>query len=493
MSECQNSPRRIAVIGGGIAGLAAAHRVVELDPGASITLYEAGPRLGGSLDTERRDDFLIERGADSFITNPPFAVDLCRRIGIADQLISTNDAGRRAFVVRRGRLMPVPEGFALMAPARIWPMLSTPILSPLGKLRLALEYFVPRRRREFDESLGSFVRRRLGREVFERLVQPLVAGIYTADPEQLSLAATLPRFIEMERSHRSLIRAALRQRSKSNSGDANASGARYSLFVTPRDGLSSMVEAIVRRLPSGAMRLNSPVSRLNRRGPDGDWQVTVGAKAFEFDAVILAVPAPAAARLLAETDSSLSANLASIRYASTAVVSLAYSRRQIVHPLDGFGFVVPAIENRRILSASFSSQKFPGRAPADKVLLRVFIGGACQGELLNHSDAELQQIAIEEVAELLGATGAPTFATVARWMGSMPQYHLNHLDLVGKIESAVSKVSGLALAGNGYRGVGIPQVIASGEAAAERVVECARNRSAGPLAESATRETASGG
>ncbi len=470
MSEPNNKSRRIAVVGGGIAGLAAAHRVMELDPAASIALFEASQRLGGSLDTEHRDGFLIERGADSFITNMPFAVDLCRRIGIADQLISTNEAGRRAFVVRRGRLLPVPEGFALMAPARIWPVLTTPILSPAGKLRMAWEYFVPRRRRGGDESLGSFVRRRLGGEVFERLVQPLVAGIYTADPEQLSLAATLPRFIEMERSHRSLIRAALRQRWKGDAGNSQASGARYSLFVTPRDGLSSMVAAISKRLPAGAVRLNAPVSQIERLTASAGWRVSAAGESMEFDAVVVAASARVAARLLQEIDASLAADLGAIPYASTAVVSLAYSRRQIVHPLDGFGFVVPAIERRRVLSVSFSSQKFAGRAPDGQVVLRVFIGGACQGELLEHSDDELCRIATEEVAELLGASGLPIFAIVARWNESMPQYHLGHLDRVSRIEGRVGAIPGLAIAGNAFRGVGIPQVVASGEVAAQRVV-----------------------
>ena len=485
MSETETNRCRIAVIGGGIAGLAAAHRVIELNPAASVTLFEAGPRLGGSLRTERRDGFLIEHGADSFITNLPAAVDLCRRVGIADQLISTNEAGRRAFVVRRGRLRPVPEGFALMAPARIWPVLATPILSPLGKMRMAWEYFVPPRRNGDDESLGSFVRRRMGREVFERLVQPLVAGIYTADPERLSLAATLPRFIEMERTHGSLIRGALRQRTAGDAGAAQASGARYSLFVTPRDGLSSLADAIAVRLPAGAVRLNAPVSRLER--DDSVWRLatagngqscgreSVQESSLEFDAVVLATSAPVAARLLPTVDAPLSAELGAIPYASTAVVSLAYPRNQIAHPLDGFGFVVPAIEERRILSASFSSQKFAGRAPVDKALLRIFIGGACQGEILEQSDADLIRIAEEEMAELLGATGTPTLAIVARWPESMPQYHLGHLGRIARIESRVAELPGLALAGNAYRGVGIPQVIASGEAAAERIVSSRRS------------------
>lgn len=479
INKSDGRPWRVAVVGGGIAGLAAAHRVLELDPAASISLFEAGPRLGGSLHTELVDGFLIEHGADSFITNLPAGVDLCRRLGLAEQLIATNETRRRAFVVRRGRLLPVPEGFTLMAPSRVWPVLATPILSPAGKMRMAWEYFVPRRQSEADESLSSFVRRRLGREVFERLVQPLVAGIYTADPERLSLAATLPRFLEMERTHGSLIRATLRQRGQAAA--AQASGARYSLFVTLRDGLSSLVAAIADRLPAGSARTNCAVARIERDEANSTWRLRFAASAStnhgpeetmaqDFDGVVLATSARVAGRLLAAVDAPLSAELSAITYASTAVVSLAFSSRQIVHQLDGFGFVVPAIERRKILSASFSSQKFAGRAPEAQALFRVFIGGACQGELLEQSDTELERIAREELAELLGAGGPPTLARVARWADAMPQYHLGHLERVARIESRVAALPGLALAGNAYRGVGIPQVIASGEAAAERAI-----------------------
>jgi protoporphyrinogen/coproporphyrinogen III oxidase len=471
--------RRIAVIGGGIAGLAAAHRLIELDPAIELTLFEASDRLGGSLWTQRRDGFLVEQGADSFITNVPWGVDLCRRLGLGDELIGTNLRGRKAFVVRRGRLVPIPDGFMLMAPSRIWPVVATPILSPLGKLRLAGEYFVPRRDNGDDESLASFARRRLGRETFERLVQPLVAGIYTADPEKLSLAATLPRFQEMERQHGGLIRGALRQKAhnkKSPSTNDPSSGARYELFVAPRDGLSSIASAIAARLPSSTVRLNVPVRSLIRS--DGGWQIRVGrlnpalqnSANREFDAVILAVSAPVAGRLLTDIDGDLAGKLAGIEYAGVAVVSMAFERRQIRHPLDGFGFVVPAIERRRILSASFSSEKFPGRAPVGNVLIRTFVGGACQRELVDLNDADLERLVTEELADLLGITGRPLWTMIARWSQSMPQYHLGHLERVAQIETLVEETPGLGMAGNAYHGVGIPPAIRSGEQAAERLI-----------------------
>jgi oxygen-dependent protoporphyrinogen oxidase len=507
------APRRIAVIGGGIAGLAAAHRLIELNPTVSVALFEASGRLGGSLHTVSRNGLLVEQGADSFITNVPWGVDLCRRIGIGDELIGTNPEGRRAFVVRRGRLRPVPDGFMLMAPSRIWPVVTTPILSPLGKLRLAWEYFIPRSAGDSDESLASFVRRRLGREAFERLVQPLVAGIYTADPEKLSLAATLPRFREMERQHGGLIRAALRWKSARSDGMINqaadrepASGARYALFVTPRGGLSSIVSAIAARLPTGTVRLNTPVERIVRG--DVRWRLTAclplslgegrgegqcerplpasphtnplpegegtansqRTSEMEFDGLIVAAPAPIAGRLLADVDGELGTELSAIEYAGAVVVSMAFDRRQIRHPLNGFGFVVPAIERRRILSASFSSVKFPGRAPADKVLIRTFVGGACQRELVDLSDADSEQLVREELGDLLGIAGPPLWTMIARWSESIPQYHLGHLDRVARIEARANAFPGFALAGNAYRGVGIPQAIHRGEEAAERVL-----------------------
>lgn len=470
-SDLCASGLRFAVVGGGITGLAAAHRLQELAPTCRVVLLEAGPRLGGVLQTQRRDGYLIERGPDMFTTGEPWAVDLCRRLGIENELIGVNPDHRQAFIIHRGRLVPVPEGFTLMAPARVWPVLTTPLLSTRGKLRLFREFFIPPRRDNGDESLASFATRRLGQEAYERLVQPLISGIYTADPEKLSMAAALPQFVEMERRYGGVARALRRSGKKE---DHRSGGARYNRFVTLRDGMESLVQRLAARLPEGSVRLNAPVEAL-ARGPDHRWTLTVREndqpRQETFDGVILALPASAAARLLRPVDAALADSLASIPFAGVAIPVATYRREQIAHPLNGFGCVAPLVENRNLVSISFSSVKFPGRAPEGCVLFRAFMGGACQPHLLDLSDEELWKLANQEFRELLGVRGEPQFLEIVRWRNVMPQYHLGHLERVQAIEERAAQLPGLEMAGNAYRGVGIPFCIRSGEAAAQRLVD----------------------
>jgi len=461
------APARVAIIGGGITGLAAAHRVHELAPTAKVTLFEETGRAGGVLETVREGAYLIERSADMFSTKDPWALDLCRRIGLQEQLISTNESHRRAFVVHRGRLEPVPEGFTLMSPARTWPVLATKLLSWRAKARLAGERFVPPRTDQADESLETFATRRLGREVYEKLVQPLIGGIYTADPKRLSMQAALPEFVRLEREYGSLTRGVRRQTQRQT---GSGTGARYGLFVAPREGMGQLVEALVTRLPTVDWRLRTRVEQVRRL--DNRWQVTTGGGSLpqDFDALLIATPAFHAARLLTEVGPELSSELRSIVYASAAIVVLGYRRQQIEHALHGFGFVVPAVEQRQILSASFASIKFPGRAPEDRVLLRVFIGGACQPELVELPNEQLCEIAQRELAELLGARGEPELRQLIRWRNAMPQYSLGHLQRVARITELANQLPRLALAGSAYRGVGLPFCIHSGEVAAEHAV-----------------------
>jgi oxygen-dependent protoporphyrinogen oxidase len=477
--------RRIAVVGGGISGLAAAHRLIELASGSNlklrVSLFESGPRLGGTVHTTRIGDCIVELGADSFITNKPWATDLCTRLGLADRLIATDPRYRQALVLRRGKPVPIPDGFLLMAPARVWPVLASRIFSPLGKLRMGMECVVPKRTVEGDESVASFVRRRLGREALERLVQPLVGGIYTSDPEKLSLQATLPRFIETERAQRSLILASRRERRKSRSANSNVqsseSGARYALFASLQDGMSELINALGRRVAADAdVRLGTLVSSIEQitKGSDG-YRLTLSGtpdaitQPPPFDGVVLAIPTYRAAELTGPIDSLLAAALSEIEYASSAVVVTGHSLADIAHPLNASGLIVPAIEKRQVLSVSFASRKFPARAPAGKVILRSFVGGALQPEMLSYPDDELIAIVSRELGELLGARRKPDFAIVERHEQAMPQYYLGHLDRIRRIERQLTAHPRLAVAGNAYEGIGIPDCIRSGERAAERI------------------------
>lgn len=451
---------RIVVVGGGITGLAAAHRVHEINPSINVTLLEATGRLGGTIHTEHRDGFLIERGPDSFISEKPEGLALAKRLGLESQIIETNEKFRRSFIVRNGSLRAVPEGFQLLAPSRMWPFITSDIFSLAGKARMAADLFLPRKSTNGDESLASFVRRRLGEEALARMAQPMVGGIYTADPETLSLRATLPRFLDMEQKHRSLILAMLRQGREQKTG---TSGARYSLFLSFDRGMQVLVDALTRI--DAEFFLNTRVQRLSF---DQVWTViTDKGEQLKADAVCLAVPAFIAASLVSDVDTCLADKLRAIKYASTATINFGYRRTAIKHPLNGFGFVVPVIENRSLIACTFSNVKFPGRAPEEHVLLRAFAGGALQPEIFALDEGTMAARVEADLRTLLGISEEPLFVEVAKWERSMPQYEVGHLDRMNEIDTLVAKLPGLALAGNSYRGAGIPDCIRSGEATAE--------------------------
>lgn len=456
---------RIAIVGGGITGLAAAHRLFELSRDQKqpldFRLFEASDRLGGVIHSEVRDGFTFEHGPDSFLSEKTAALELCGRLGISGRIIGTQEEFRRTYVAFAGELHPLPEGFSLMAPMRMAPLATSRLFTTRGKLRMALDLVLPSRPRD-DESLASFVRRRLGRQALERVAQPLVGGIYTADPDALSLAATMPRFLDFEREHGSVIRG-LRAEARASAATRSASGARWSLFLSFDGGLQTLVEALRQRLPQVCLQLGHPLRSLRRRAAGG-WQIDGGE---EFDGVILAVPAPRAGAALRALDPALAADLEAVRYASSAVVNLAYPRELIPHPLDGFGFVVPHVEGRRIIACSFSSLKYARRAPAGYAMLRAFVGGALSARLAELDDGEMIAAVRGELAELLGVTAEPHFSVLSRYPESMPQYELGHLARIERIEQRVERHGTLRLAGNGYRGVGIPDCIAGGERAAE--------------------------
>jgi len=501
---------RAAVVGGGISGLAAALRLLELSRskhlGCEVVLFEATSHLGGALWTLHEQGYQIERGVDNFITTVPWGVELCRSLGLEDQLIQTDPRYRQTFVVRKGRLHKLPEGFLMMAPTRLWPLVTTPLLGPRGKLRCALEYFLPARKDDAEESMAEFVRRRLGREACQRLVEPLVGAVYAGDLEKLSVHATLMPLRKMEREHGSLIRA-MRRQMKQRRGMQSESGPRFSMFVTLREGLSSLVYAISFQLPLEGVKMETRVNRIQRAGnrwkvyfsPTGD--LSPGGKTSAdasspsahtadpatasrpeynqpFDVVVLATPAYETARLLQGVDDQAAELLASIEHSSTVVATLAYQREQIGHALDGMGIVVPSIEGSVLLACSLSSRKYPHRAPEGKELLRVFAGGPRWPEAVEADDKMVLSRVLDELEPLLQIHGPPEYVHIARWPRSMPQYNVGHRELVAEVEKRVAALPGVVLAGNAYHGVGIPHCIHSGQNAAERVAEhlCRRER-----------------
>ena len=492
--------KRVVIIGGGITGLAAAHRLLERSQESGkridLTVLEAGSRPGGIVQTRERDGFLLESGPDSFISDKPAALALVKRLGLESHLIETNRRCRRSFIVRQGRLLPVPEGFHLLAPSRFWPFVKSDIFSWSGKARMALDLLLPRRElngNDVEESLAEFVRRRLGTEALERMAQPMIGGIYTADPERLSLQATMPRFLEMEREHRSLIRALRKQDSRRVLEDAGSetSGARYSLFLSFDRGMQVLTDTLEERIssfgsqiPTGAdsgdpaIRVNTAVDSItlqdgvSDRAESPKWKlITSGNETLLADAICLALPAYVSSRLLSTVDPQLAAALVEISYASSATINLGFKRDDITHPLDGFGFVVPFIEKRSLIACTFSSVKFAGRAPQGHALLRAFVGGALQPELLELNEDELLTRVLGDLRDLLGIERAPLFSEVTKWERSMPQYHVGHVERVRQIEARLAALPGLVLAGNAYSGLGIPDCIRSGEVAADRIYE----------------------
>ena len=458
---------KLVVIGGGISGLAAAHRATELarERGLALdlTLLEARDRLGGTISTEHADGFLVEAGPDSFLSEKPWALALCRRLGVEDRLVRTDDRFRKVYVWRGGRLHPLPDGFQLLAPTRLAPFVASSLFSWPGKLRMAMDLVLPRGGIGEDESLGGFVRRRLGAEALERVAQPLVAGIYTADPDELSLAATMPRFLELERKERSVILGLMRAMKRAP--QPGTSGARWSLFVTFRHGMRQMIDTIAARLPDSTVQLGTRVGGIERAG--AGWRVGLDRGAFDADAVIVAAESHTASRLLRYVDPQIATLLGEITYASSATVSFGYRRADVPHTLDAFGVVVPRTEGKALLAVTFSSVKYPGRAPDDHVLIRCFLGGALDAAVLEGDDTALIGRARDELRAALGITAAPTLTRLARHPASMPQYRVGHLARIDTIEHRLAALPGLFLAGGAYRGVGIADCVRSGEAAAE--------------------------
>jgi protoporphyrinogen/coproporphyrinogen III oxidase len=466
----------VVIIGGGISGLSAAyHLVSENSSGRNVrvTVLEAAKRAGGVLFSESMDGYVLEHGSDSFITNKPSAIDLCNELGLQDRILETNESNRRSLIASKGELVSVPDGFRLIAPTRLWPFILSDLFSLAGKIRVGCELLMPADRRHEDESVASFVTRRFGRELLERAAQPLVGGIYTGDVDQLSAQATLPSFLELEGKYGSVIRGLLKEEKERSQ---QASGARYAIFNTLTDGMGALTNALVKKLPPESLLLNCGATSLHSDAR-GKWTVlSADGAAHVADAVILACAARMAGSLFDSIDPELAKLLKQIENASSVVINFLFRNEDFTKPTDGFGFVVPSIEKRSIIAVSYISTKYTDRAPPGQVMLRVFMGGSLNHELTKLEDDELKQIALKELKYFLKTKGGPVGSWLKRWPDSMPQYKVGHKLLVSKIEEQLKVHAGLALAGNSYGGVGIPDCIQSGKKAALMTLDFLRMR-----------------
>jgi oxygen-dependent protoporphyrinogen oxidase len=463
------NPLCISIIGAGVSGLACAHRLLELSEEKNIplelTILDAGVKAGGTLSTLEQGGFLMEEGPDCFITEKPAALELCKKLGLEDQLIRTNQSFKQSFILKGAKLHPIPEGFFMLAPSRLMPLMTTPLLSPLGKLRAALEPFVKVRRDPQDESVGHFVRRRLGNEVFEALAQPLIGGVYNADPDDLSVNACVPRFKEMELKYGSLLKALAARRINAQ---AQVSGARYSLFVSLKKGMQTLAGALVSKIPAESLKLKSPVETM-KPTDKGTWEITANGRALEVDAVVLALQPSKIRPLMGPLDKEWDKLLSGVPSHDSATLNLGFRRQDIAHPLDGFGFVVPAREKKSLVGCTFASQKFENRATEGRVLLRAFLGSQAMEEMKLKGDSAMIEKVIDELKPILGLKDKPILHHLAVYRESMPQFKPGHLSQASRMEQKASESKGLYLAGNGLKGVGIPDAIAAGQLAAEKI------------------------
>jgi oxygen-dependent protoporphyrinogen oxidase len=459
---------RVAILGGGIAGLSAAYYLEKAKRnGAAITwtLFEKSSRLGGVVRTENQDGYVLEAGPDSFLTIKPDAAELCAELGISDQLISSNDTLRKTYILVKGRLVPIPEGLEFMVPTRVWPMATTPLFSFATKLRMAKERFISGNHQTEDESVAGFVRRHFGQQMVDRVAEPLLAGVYGGSADKLSVRAVLPRFVEMEREHGSLVRATLKVRK-----ERQAASSPQPLFTSVKQGMQQMTDALAAALPAQSVRLQQNVSVM--RSNDA-WRVTGPGFDENFDAVVLAVPAPAAACLLKPIHSDLAAMLSRIQYTSSAAVLLGYNQAALP---PGHGFLVPRTENRKMMACTFVHKKFDHRAPPGGALLRCFFSSSRMPDLLERSDEDFEDVAQKELQDILGLEAPPRFLRTFRWDVAMPQYEVGHLERVAQMETLLAGLPGLQIIGNSFHGIGVPDCVKSGRLAAEKIAgEAARS------------------
>jgi oxygen-dependent protoporphyrinogen oxidase len=471
--------KRIAIVGAGISGLAAASIFERARRGGAeidFSLLERGSRLGGVMITDHVDGCLIEAGPDSFLTEKSWGIDFCRSLGLADQLIGSNDRERKTYILVNGRLVTIPDGLMFMVPTKLLPTITTPLFSLGTKIRMGLEYFhtptakVNRR----DESVAELVERHYGAEMVERLADPLLAGVYGGDAASLSAAAVLPLFVDMERQYGSLSRGMLASRKKMAAMMREKHGENHRphaspLFSSLKNGMQQLVDAVADFLPRESVKLSRDVTAILHDGEQ--WRLVTAAGTEIFDALVLATPAQLAGRLISGVGPTLANELLEISYSSSVTVTGIYNRADLRNVPPGFGFLVPKSEGKRMLACTFVHNKFPHRAPEDRGIIRTFLGGLRDESVLSLSDNEILATVRRELKEIISLEAEPRAERVYRWNRSMAQYEPGHLARVQRIKEASKQLRHFALAGNAYQGIGVPDCIASGTQAAAGMLE----------------------
>ncbi|HBR51406.1 MAG TPA: protoporphyrinogen oxidase [Nitrospira sp.] len=477
LSSVVTRSRTVVIVGGGISGLATAFALQEQAAQAGLplrcTILESDPSWGGKIVTHRIGDIVTEAGPDSFLSQKQAGLDLCTKLGLADQLINTNETGKKACVLHRGRLHDLPEGLLSFVPKQLGPFLQSGLLSWVGLVRMGLEFAVPPGSPRDDESLAEFLRRRFGVQAYERLLEPLMAGIYAGDAEQMSLRATFPRFFELEQQHGSIMRGMMA--AKKSASSSASSQPRRTMFVSLKNGLSELVSALTTRLMQQGVELRAgvQVDALRVRSHElGRWMydlILQDGSALSAESVVLATPAYVSADLLRPLTPIAGGLLDLIPYASTATIAMAFPR-SLTSAIDGFGFIIPRQEQRHLIAATWTSLKWPHRAPSDQLLVRCYVGGVGREDILQREDQALVATVREELASICGIKVDPIYTEVNRWWKAMPQYTIGHLDRLVQLDAALSRYPGLVLTGAAYRGVGIPDCIRDGAVAAGQVV-----------------------
>jgi protoporphyrinogen/coproporphyrinogen III oxidase len=453
---------RVAIVGGGISGLATAYYLTRR--GIRSTIFESRPQLGGVIQTESVEGCTLEAGPDSFLSAKPAALELIRELGLADQVIGSNDFSRRTYVWKRGRLLPLPDGLMMMVPTRIGPLLTTPLLGWGSKVRMAAELLRSPHPHNDDQSVADFVEEHYGQEAVDYLAEPLLSGIYGGNPRELSVSSVLPRFVALAQRYGSLTRGVLAERARTASSTNHAPPP---LFRTLRGGLEQMIEAVAAAIQNVATVRHSRVESLELA--NGGFRLRVGGDWLETGHVVLACEAHSAASLVQNLDGRLAELLAGIGYSSSMTVAVGFDAKDLASRPDGHGFLVPKKERRRLMACTWVGEKFPYRVPDDMVVARCFLGGTDDAGVLRETDESISAIVMRELREIAGIEAQPRFLRIHRWPLAMAQYTVGHPQRLAEIEARVKAIPGLQLAGNAYEGIGIPDCIRMGKRAAEGI------------------------